>query len=52
MEAVFRIARRAAAAARPTRLAAMAAKVQYEYPTKVFHRDLVKFADTEEYIYK
>lgn len=30
----------------------MAAKVQYEYPTKVFHRDLVKFADTEEYIYK
>lgn len=28
------------------------AAVQYEYPTKVFPRELVKFADTEEYIYK
>lgn len=30
----------------------VAAAVQYEYATKVFPRELVKFAETEEYIYR
>lgn len=30
----------------------VAAAVQYDYDTKVFTKELVKFADTEEYIYR
>lgn len=30
----------------------VAAAVQYDYNTKVFQKELVKFADTEEYIYR
>lgn len=30
----------------------IAASVQYDYDTKVFKKELVKFADTEEYIYR
>lgn len=30
----------------------VAAAVQYDYDTKVFKKELVKFADTEEYIYR
>ncbi len=30
----------------------VAAGVQYEYPTKIFPRELVKFAGKEEYIYR
>lgn len=30
----------------------ISAVVQYNYDTKVFEKELVKFADTEEYIYR
>ena len=30
----------------------VAAAVQFDYDTKVFKKELVKFADTEEYIYR
>jgi hypothetical protein len=30
----------------------VASAVQFEYPTKVFPRELVKFAGSEEYIYR
>jgi hypothetical protein len=39
---------------RATRLAGMrvAAAVKFDYDTKVFKKELVKFADTEEFIYR
>ena len=30
----------------------VAASVKFDYDTKVFKKELVKFADTEEYIYR
>jgi len=30
----------------------VAAAVQFDYDTKIFKKELVKFADTEEYIYR
>jgi len=30
----------------------VASAVQFDYDTKVFKKELVKFADTEEYIYR
>lgn len=30
----------------------VAASVKFDYDTKVFQKELVKFADTEEYIYR
>ena len=43
---------RGARAARRTPSHVATASVQYEYPTKVFPRELVKLAETEEYIYR
>ena len=55
--AATRLARFNAAPARGLRAAGRRAlqvvdSVQFDYPTKVFQKELVKFADTEEYIYR
>lgn len=34
------------------RLCKVQASVKFDYDTKVFQKELVKFADTEEYIYR